>query len=299
MAPHITVVPASTKAGRETIRVLLNSESKPHVRGIYRDASRTPSEFVQNANFEAVQGDVGAGTGLDFGSSDAVFYIPPPIYDGTDSGEFATRAGNNVKSALKASPSVKRLLLFSAIGAQNDHGIGILRLNHIAENILKDAAPEVIIVRPSYFQEDLASVLEEARADPPVITSIFTPADHKIPMVSLKDISEICANSLLAETAKPNPHYFKLFGPRSYSALDLKKAVEEVTGKTVELKLIERDQLSEFFAKQLPEPYVQELVDMTTAGLPGGVINKDFVYDDDTVKGRVELVDTLRELYTK
>lgn len=117
--------------------------------------------------------------------------------------------------------------------------------------------------------------------------------------MSLKDISEVCANSLLSETSKPSPHCFKLFGPRSYSPLDLKKAVEEVTGKEVELKLIEKDQLAEFFAKQLPEPYVQEFVDMTTAGLPGGVIDKDFVYDDDTVKGRVELVDTLRELYTK
>lgn len=124
MAPHITVVPASTKAGRETIRVLLSSETKPLVRGIYRDPSKAPAEFAQDSNFEAVRGDVGAGgAGLDFGRSEAVFYIPPPIYDGTDSGEFAARAGNNIRTALQASPSVKRLLLFSAIGAQNGHGI--------------------------------------------------------------------------------------------------------------------------------------------------------------------------------
>lgn len=60
---------------------------------------------------------------------------------------------------------------------------GILRLNHITDEILKDAAQEVIMVRPGYFQEDFVSALEQARADPPVVHAWSSPADHKIPMV--------------------------------------------------------------------------------------------------------------------
>ena len=123
MSLRIAVVPASTKAGRETIRQLLAAESKPFVRAIYRDPSKAPSDFAQNPNFEAVKGDVGAGTSLDFSSADAVFYIPPPTYDGTDQGEWATRCAENVKKAIRDAPSVKRLLLFSALGGQHDHGI--------------------------------------------------------------------------------------------------------------------------------------------------------------------------------
>jgi uncharacterized protein YbjT (DUF2867 family) len=123
MPLRIAVVPASTKAGRETIRQLLEAESKPFVRGIYRDPSKAPSDFAQNPNFEAVKGDVGAGAGLDFSSADAVFYVPPPTYDGTDQGEWATRCAENVKKAIHDAASVKRLLLFSALGAQHDHGI--------------------------------------------------------------------------------------------------------------------------------------------------------------------------------
>lgn len=123
MPTHITVVPASTQAGRETIRVLLQSENKPSVRGIYRDPSKAPAEFLENTNFEAVKGDVGTGAGLDFQGSDAVFYIPPPTYDGTDQSEWATQTATSVKNAIQGTPSVKRLLLFSSVGSQYDHSI--------------------------------------------------------------------------------------------------------------------------------------------------------------------------------
>ena len=123
MALRITVIPASTQAGKETVRTLLADDRKPFVNAIYRDVSKVPTEFVNHPHFIAVKGDVTKDSGLDFSDSDAVFYIPPPTYDGTDSAEFATTNANNIKAALKRAPSVKRLLVFSAIGAQYDKGI--------------------------------------------------------------------------------------------------------------------------------------------------------------------------------
>lgn len=123
MTLTITVIPASTQAGKETIRALLADERRPFVNAIYRDPSKAPSEFVQSSYFKAVKGDVSASTSLDFSNSDAVFYIPPPTYDGTDSAEWAKKTADNVKAALKKAPSVKRLLVFSATGAQHDKDI--------------------------------------------------------------------------------------------------------------------------------------------------------------------------------
>lgn len=123
MSTHVTVVPASTQAGIETIRILLESERKPLVRGIYREPSKAPTEFIQKPNFEAVKGDVGTGIGLDFSISNAVLYVPPPTYDGTDQGEFASRAARNVEDALRGAQTVKRLVLHSAMSAQYDHNI--------------------------------------------------------------------------------------------------------------------------------------------------------------------------------
>ncbi|RBR07312.1 uncharacterized protein FIESC28_10718 [Fusarium coffeatum] len=298
MSPHITVLPASTKAGRETIRALLSSNSKPSVRAIYRDPAKAPPEFVQNSNFEAVKGDVGDGDSLDFTGSNAVFYIPPPILDGTNQAEWATRTATNVKNALKKA-NVDRLLILSAIGSQNSSGIGVLCLNHISDEILKDAVPEVIIIRPTYFFEDFAPLLDVAKEDNPTIYSWITPIDYKFPMVGLKDIALSCVNSLLSSPAKPSPHYYKLFGPRAYGANDLKEAVEEITGKKVELKLVEKDQLLDYWKQIVPEAHAEEFKEMTVAGLGDGVIGKDIKYDENTVVGEQELVDALRALYKK
>jgi hypothetical protein len=92
---------------------------------------------------------------------------------------------------------------------------------------------------------------------------------------------------------------FKLFGPRHGSALDIKEAVEQALGRKVELKAVERDDLGNFFGQQIPAAHVQEFADMVTAVLPGGIIEGDFGYDESTVRGEVELVDTLRELAAK
>lgn len=115
--------------------------------------------------------------------------------------------------------------------------------------------------------------------------------------VSTKDVGESCARALLCETSEPGTQYLDLFGPQHYSSLDVKAAVEEITGKEVQLVAIEKDDLAGFFAQQVPEAYVQDFVDMTASALPGGVMAGDFEYTDKTVKGKFELVGALREVY--
>lgn len=123
MTYHITVVPASTAAGKATIRALLQSESKPFVRAIYRDTSKAPSDFIRSPSFEAVKGDIVDEASLDFSDSNAVFYIPPPTHGGLDQGQWATETATNVKKALKRATSVKKLVLHSAVGAHHNYGI--------------------------------------------------------------------------------------------------------------------------------------------------------------------------------
>jgi len=62
----------------------------------------------------------------------------------------------------------------------------------------------------------------------------------------------------------------------------------------VELRLVERDHLAEYLGQKIPEPRVPDLVDMSTAVLLGGIMAGDFDYDEDTVRGWVELVGALR-----
>ncbi|KAI0600126.1 hypothetical protein F4775DRAFT_92096 [Biscogniauxia sp. FL1348] len=292
MATHITVVPASTQAGKETIRSLLESQSKPFIRGIYRDPSKAPVEFTRQLNFEPVQGDVATGAGLDFSTSNALFYVPPPTYDGTDQGEFATRASLNVQNALQRAPSVKRLVLHSSMGAQYDHSIGMLRLNNIADRILRSAASEVLIVKPGYYYENWFSALKSMKEEPPSFESPISPPNYKIPMVFLFQ----CAEALLDKSERPAFRCVDIFGPQHYSSLDVKRSIEEVTGKDGTLITIEKDKLAEYFAHHIPEVYAQEFADMVTAMLPGGIMAGDFEPGENSVRGKLELGDILRHM---
>ncbi|KAI8315418.1 hypothetical protein K4K61_001760 [Colletotrichum sp. SAR11_59] len=214
---------------------------------------------------------------LDFTGSDAVFYIPPPPFHSGDVDlvEFATNAANNVKDAIEKA------------------GSGILKINNISDKIFKTAAPEVAIIKPGYFAENWTAAFETAKAEPPVLYSPLTP-------VSLIDIRETCARILL-DLAAPLPrrtHAFELYGPRHYSTEDVRDAVQEITGKKVGIVAIEVDELAGFYAQEgIPAGLVLEMVEFTTAALPGGIMDGRFGGDKDTVWGKVELVDALRKVY--
>lgn len=120
----VSVIPASTQAGKATTEALLKQDNPPEIRAIYRNTAKAPAEFMAHPRFEAVQGGLDDGMHLDFVDSDAVFYIPPPMYDDAiDSGEHAMRSANKVKAALGKAAKLQRLVVFSALGSQYSEGI--------------------------------------------------------------------------------------------------------------------------------------------------------------------------------
>lgn len=117
--------------------------------------------------------------------------------------------------------------------------------------------------------------------------------------VGLADVRSTCAKALLNPEKKPSPYIFNLFGPRHYSGYDIKEIIEEITGKTLNLVPVEKDDLFAHFTKhQIPVSHVQGMVDMVTATLPGGIMAGDFAYGENVVRGEVDMLDSLRKLYT-
>nr|RBR01570.1 hypothetical protein FVER53263_07234 [Fusarium verticillioides] len=272
MSTHITVLPASTKVGKETIRLLLASPASFTIRGIYRDTSKTPDEYTSHPNFSSVKGDVASEESLDFSNSDAVLYVPPPTYENIDQSEWAKQTANNVKGALKRS-DVKRLVVLSGLGSQNDHGIGFVRLNHHTDNILKGSVPEVTILQSTHFQE--------------------------VPIVSLKDVGEVCAQILLTKLESLSPQVIKVFGPRAYSSIDLRDMFEEITANKVELGLAQGEDLKAFFGHILPEYCIADFMEMIESSLAGGLIAREYEADENTVTGKVDMLEVFRELGNK
>ncbi|KAF5605742.1 isoflavone reductase P3 [Fusarium pseudoanthophilum] len=289
---------SSTKVGKETIRLLLTSSASSTIRGIYRDTSKAPEEYTSNPNFSSVKGDVASEESLDFRNSDAVLYVPPPTYENIDQSEWAKQTANNVKGALKKS-GVKRLVVLSGLGSQNDHGIGFVRLNHHTDNILKGSVPEVTIVQSTHFQEEFEYMFQMPLGDPPTISSWIAPRDFKVPIVSLKDIGEVCAKNLLSKLESPSPQVIKVFGPRAYSSIDLKEMFEEITATKVELRLAQGEDLKAFFRQIMPEHCIADFMEMIESSLPGGLIAREYEADENTVTGKVDMLEVFRELDDK
>ncbi|KAK8093693.1 hypothetical protein PG997_000378 [Apiospora hydei] len=303
---HIVVLPASPKTAQSTIRALLADPSAPTVTGVYRDPRRAPAEFRSHPRFKAVQGDIADAPSLDgvFARADAVATITPPLYANADPIAKARELAGNVKHAVLGgggSSSVKRLVYVSSVGAQFEHGTGEIRTNHEAEQSLLGSAPEVVFMRCAYFMENWAAALATLDADPPSFYSVISPADYKIPMVSVRDIGQICAAQLLAAgsaapTGDENPFIFDLHGPESYSARDVQRAFEDAMGKKVEVELVQDDQLHGFFAKALKEPMASLFVEMTRSFLPGGFAEKDMNEGARIQRGKDTLGETVRRM---
>lgn len=112
----------------------------------------------------------------------------------------------------------------------------------------------------------------------------------------MKDVGAHCAKALLAESPQPRLSTVSLFGPEHVSSLDIKKAIEEVTGKEGKLTIIERHELRNSVGHELPDAAAKEYEEMILAILAGGNISQDFEDGEDKVRCELKLVDVLRDL---
>jgi hypothetical protein len=112
----------------------------------------------------------------------------------------------------------------------------------------------------------------------------------------VQDVGRYCANALLETSGNPGLREAKLLGSRLYSSLDVRHAVEEITGKKAEMRVVEKEDLPQWFEGHVPKPYAQELAELVTSLLPGGILEEDVVYSEDTIRGKVEMVDALRRV---
>ena len=69
-----------------------------------------------------------------------------------------------------------------------------------------------------------------------------------------------------------------------------------MTGKTIKLIDIEPDGLLDYYCKHVPVWSAHEIVEMTLAMLPGGLIAIDMDRAENVVRGEIGLVESLRKV---
>ncbi|KAF4869988.1 hypothetical protein CGCSCA1_v010907 [Colletotrichum siamense] len=181
---------------------------------------------------------------------------------------------------------------------ERDRKLGEIKTNYEAEQALIGSAPEVVFVRCAYFMENWAAALETAKSEKRHFHSVISPAEYKIPMVSVYDIGKTCAAQALAAGSPlgENPYVFDLHGPDTYSTEDVRKVFEGRIGTAVEAKLVEGVQLEEFFGEIFRPPMAGMFVEMTKSFLPGGVAVEEIVEGSRVQRGKTTLSEAVERM---
>src|SRR5262249_19030818 len=160
--------------------------------------------------------------------AEGAYLLIPPVYDVPD--VLARQRARAVAMTEAIGESgVPHVVLLSSVGAQHASGTGLVRALHLAEQAIRPAARNVTFLRASYYLENWAWVLGEAR-EKGVLPTFLTPG-HAIPTIGTRDVGQAAARAL---TQPPKgARVIELAGPSPLSPEDVGRTVGAILGREV------------------------------------------------------------------
>lgn len=201
------------------------------VRVVVRDAAKGKPWEMRGAEVAvADMGDRIAMTRAFTGARGAYVLVPAHL-----AAEDLIAAQKPVADALAGAirqSGLPHVVLLSSVGAQHPTGTGPIRFLHSSEGMIGGAAPNATVLRASYFLENWAAVLGEAKAKG-VLLSFLTP-DRAIPMVATKDVGRAAAEALV--DPPKGRLVIELSGPRDFTPEDVAAAVGKALGREIRVQ---------------------------------------------------------------
>jgi uncharacterized protein YbjT (DUF2867 family) len=286
-----TIMGITGRVGGSTAETLLAAGKK--VRGIVRDKARAAHWAKQGV--ELLDGnldEIGALTEA-FRGSDGVFVMVPPYFAPAPGYPETKSIVANIRSALAAAKP-KKVVYLSSVGAQHQHGLGLITQSHILEEEMRTLPSANAFIRPAWFLEnyqwDVQSAQERGEID------LYLNLDRSISMVATRDIGELAAKALQQEW-KGN-RVLELEGPEKYSPAAAAVAFSRLLGRPVTGHPIPRSEWHRLFVQQgTAEDRTAPRIEMLD-GFNSGWI--DFEGDGaERFKGKVTLEEVIKSLIAK
>ena len=278
--------------GGATARALLKAGKQ--VRGIVRDKARAAA--WEAAGVEIVVADVLEAAALEkaLQGAEGVFVMVPP--------NFAPAPGYPENRAIVASlrrvlakVRPERTVYLSSVGAQQDHGLGLITQSHQVEQEMSSLPIANAFIRAAWFLENYKWDVPTAR-EQGEINAFLTPLDRVFPMVATNDIGELAATTL--QQGWQGNRYLELEGPQRYSPLDAAAAFARLLNRPVKAKPIPRAEWNELFEQQgMPKGRTAPRIEMLD-GFNTGWIEFERT-GAEPFKGRQSLEEVLRDLIQK
>jgi len=198
------------------------------VRVVVRDGKKAKALAARGA--EVIEADLGDEAALirAFQGAEGVYLLSPPDLTLVDFFSQRKQLVEGYARAVKAA-AVKHAVFLSSIGAQHEHGTGMIKSAYAGEQALRATGLPVTFVRAGYFMENWISVLAPARADG--VLPSFIAASRTIPMVATHDIGKLVADLLLE--GPRGTRVIELAGPAEVSPTDVATALGQIFGRAV------------------------------------------------------------------
>jgi uncharacterized protein YbjT (DUF2867 family) len=263
------------------------------VRVLVRDPEKGEEWRRRGAEVAVASLDDAPAVSRALAGAEGAYLLVPPAYADEDVLGRQARFVAAMADAVRTS-GVPHVVLLSSVGAQHASGIGLILALHGAEQAMRPAARNLTILRASYFLENWAPVLPQAR-EKGVLPTFLTP-DRRIPMIATRDIGRAAARALAEPPEKPGARILRLAGPRDWSPHDVAREVGAILAGEVRL---------------LPLPIDAAAPAMRSLGMSGngaalfqemtGAVNSGLVaFDDGPVdedwRGVLGIADVLRPI---
>lgn len=170
--------------------------------------------------------------------ADALFWLTPASLNSRDPLGDAHRLADSGASVIRKHPEL-RVVQLSSAGAFLPSGTGPIAGLHYTEERFREAAKNVVSLRPNEFMENVFFSLGSILADGSIYTSV--PSSLAAPMIATRDIAEIASDFLL----KPiRGHYIvDIVGPEEVSFERFAQITGDTIGRPVRLVTVPGDKL--------------------------------------------------------
>jgi len=194
--------------------------------------------------------------------ADALFWLTPVAFEPVEYIRWATTIGERAE-ALAGRHAVPRAVVISSIGAQHDSGVGPVGCNAMIEQAFERAVPNVTVLRPGSFMENLLQhVGTIAQAG-----SMYTryPISMGIPWIATRDIAER-AVAALTDSASKGHRLFELQGPEDLDQLQVASILSEAIERRItSIEVTDEQARRGMVAGGVPSRFADLLLEMYAA----------------------------------
>jgi uncharacterized protein YbjT (DUF2867 family) len=211
-----------------------------------------------------VRGSIDEEAVLDraFNGADALFWLTPIAFDKAEYMRWATSIGQRA-AALARRHAVERAVVISSIGAQHDSGIGPIGCNAMIEQAFEKAVPNVTVLRPGSFMENLLQHVGTIAQSGTMYTRY--PISMGIPWIATRDIAERAVVALTDSDSKGH-RLFELQGPEDLDQVQVASIVSEAIGRRVTpIEVTEEQAKQGMIGGGVPSRFADLLLEMYAA----------------------------------